>query len=145
MTVEVALAVLEWEGQWLVQLRDDAPGIVAPGLWGLFGGHLDPGESAPEAVRRELLEEINWWAEEPLPFWFRHVNAARIAHVFRAPLPLRLESLQLLEGQDMVLASLKQLRRGAVWSPKLCEWRGLAPSLSFALAALDSGPSPIHT
>ena len=59
MTVEVALAMLQREGRWLMQLRDDFPGIVAPGCWGLFGGHLDAGESPEEALRRELLEEIS--------------------------------------------------------------------------------------
>ncbi|MFM7315162.1 MAG: NUDIX domain-containing protein, partial [Cyanobium sp.] len=49
MTVEVALAVLEQRGRWLIQLRDDIAGIVAPGCWGLFGGHLDPGETPEQA------------------------------------------------------------------------------------------------
>ena len=52
--VEVALAMLERDGCWLMQLRDDIPGIVAPGCWGLFGGHLDPGETAEQALQREL-------------------------------------------------------------------------------------------
>ena len=44
MTFAVALAMLEREGRWLLQLRDDIEGIVHPGGGGLFGGHLDPGE-----------------------------------------------------------------------------------------------------
>ncbi len=135
--MEVALAVLEQGGQWLIQLRDDIPGIVAPGAWGLFGGHLDPGESPGEAVRRELLEEIGWWPPAPLPFWFLHRNADRVAHVFRAPLPLPLQALQLLEGQDMVLACPDQLRSGRAWSPRLGEHRPTAPSLRCALEALE--------
>jgi 8-oxo-dGTP diphosphatase len=133
--VQVALAVLEQQGCWLVQLRDDVPGIVAPGAWGLFGGHLDPGESAQQAVRRELLEEIRWWPAAPLPFWFRHTNPQRIAHVFRAPLPLPLAELELQEGQDMVLASLEELRAGRIWSPRLSQHRPLAASLVCALQA----------
>lgn len=43
MAVEVALAMLLRDGRWLMQLRDEIPTIVAPGCWGLFGGHLDPG------------------------------------------------------------------------------------------------------
>jgi 8-oxo-dGTP diphosphatase len=56
MPAEVALALLERNGRWLMQLRDDVPGIVGPGCWGLFGGHLDPGETAQQALERELLE-----------------------------------------------------------------------------------------
>ena len=58
MTYAVALAMLERDGQWLLQLRDDIDTIIYPGHWGLFGGHLDPGETATDAVMRELREEI---------------------------------------------------------------------------------------
>ena len=57
MAVEVALAMLQREGRWLMQLRDEIPTIVAPGCWGLFGGHLEPGETPEQALRRELMEE----------------------------------------------------------------------------------------
>ena len=62
MALEVALAMLHRDGRWLMQLRDEIPTIVAPGCWGLFGGHLDPGETPEQALRRELLEEISWQA-----------------------------------------------------------------------------------
>ncbi|MEI7951449.1 MAG: NUDIX hydrolase [Synechococcaceae cyanobacterium ELA182] len=138
MTVVVALAMLERQGQWLLQLRDDIPGIAAPGCWGLFGGHLDPGESPEQALRRELLEEIGWAAAD-LPFWFIHSNPQRIAHFFRAPLTLPLQELRLLEGQDMVLASEKELGSGQIWSPRLGEFRPLAPSLQCAIERLRFG------
>jgi hypothetical protein len=48
--------MLQRDGRWLMQLRDEIPTIVAPGCWGLFGGHLDPGETPEQALRRELLE-----------------------------------------------------------------------------------------
>jgi 8-oxo-dGTP diphosphatase len=64
MTLQIAVAVLEREGRWLLQLRDDIEAIVHPGTWGLFGGHLDPGETPEQALRRELEEEISWVAGE---------------------------------------------------------------------------------
>lgn len=137
--LEVALAMLERDGRWLVQLRDDIPGIVAPGCWGLFGGHLDPGESPDQALRRELQEEINWCAGE-LPFWFSHSTPQRTAHFFRCSLPLPLDDLQLLEGQDMVLAGLEELVTGQVWSPRLQQARPLAHSLQLALETLRGIP-----
>ena len=141
MTAQVALAMLERQGRWLLQLRDDIDGIVHPGTWGLFGGHLDPGETPEQALRRELIEEINWVAGE-LPFWFTHRNPQRVAHFFRTALPVPLEALDLREGQDLVLAPLEELRSGAIWSPRLRETRPLAPSLEQAVAVLLQDGAP---
>ena len=85
MTVEVALAMLQHEGRWLLQLRDENPRIVAPGCWGLFGGHLEPGETALIALRRELNEEIGWCPDQ-LTAWFRHQDEQRIVNVFTGTL-----------------------------------------------------------
>lgn len=137
MSFAVALAMLEREGQWLLQLRDDIEGIVHPGCWGLFGGHLDPGERAEQAILRELQEEIDWGAP-PLPLWFEHHDAQLSAYYFRGPLSVPLAALQLNEGQDMALASLDELRSGQVWSPRRREWRRLAPSLERAVQRLGS-------
>jgi len=50
----VALAILEQDGRFLMQLRDDIPTILYPGVWGLFGGHLEAGESPEIGLKREL-------------------------------------------------------------------------------------------
>lgn len=136
MTFAVALAMLEREGRWLLQLRDDIEGIVHPGCWGLFGGHLDPGEAPEQAILRELGEEIGWEAPE-LPFWFEHRDAQLSAYYFRGPLTVPLSELRLNEGQDMVLAGLEELRSGRIWSPRLQQRRGLAPSLERAVRRLN--------
>jgi 8-oxo-dGTP diphosphatase len=137
MSFAVALAMLEREGRWLLQLRDDIDGIVHPGCWGLFGGHLDPGEHPGQAIRRELREEIGWEADG-LPPWFEHREASLTVHYFRASLTVPLADLQLNEGQDMVLAHLDELRSGRVWSPRLREPRGLAPTLERAVRRLGA-------
>ena len=55
----VAVIVLD-DDRYLMQLRDDKKGIFYPDSWGLFGGAVDEGESAEEALRRELREELGF-------------------------------------------------------------------------------------
>ena len=136
MTVEVSLAMLHQQGRWLLQLRNENPRIVAPGCWGLFGGHLEAGETPLIALRRELEEEIGWCPEQ-LNAWFRHQDDQRIVHVFTGQLTVPLQQLQLLEGQDMTLASTEQIRLGRLWSSRLKQERPLASALSMVVAKLD--------
>lgn len=55
----IVLAVLLVGGRYVMQLRDDKPGIAAPGLWGLFGGEVERGEEPSAAVLREVEEELS--------------------------------------------------------------------------------------
>ena len=50
--------LLDESGRYLLQRRDDMPRIWYPGHWGFFGGAIEPGEDALQAVIRELVEEI---------------------------------------------------------------------------------------
>ena len=130
MTISVALAMLERDGRWLLQLRDDIDSIIYPGHWGLFGGHVEPGESAAEAVQRELEEEISWRPSAPLQPWFSDASSSRTAHVFRGALTVPLDQLKLKEGQDLKLASLEELGSEMIWSDHCQELRPIAPGLT---------------
>ena len=59
----VAAIILASDGRYLLQQRDDLPGIWYPDHWGCFGGGVDPGETADMAMRRELREELQWESE----------------------------------------------------------------------------------
>lgn len=54
----VAAIITVEDGRYLMQLRDDIPGIFYPGHWGCFGGAVGPGENAHAALQRELAEEL---------------------------------------------------------------------------------------
>ena len=141
MPYEVALAMLQRDGLWLLQLRDDIDSIIYPGHWGLFGGHLDPGETPVQALMRELQEEVNWAPPTPPPLWFTDRSDTRVAHVFRGDLEVPLNRLQLLEGQDLKLASIEELQRGDVWSDHCQETRPIAPGLQIVIERLLTEPT----
>jgi len=76
--MEFAHAVILVGGAYVLQLRDDIPGISYPGMWSLFGGGLEPDEVPEVGVRREILEELGlglsgwrllWQMERYSEFW----------------------------------------------------------------------------
>jgi 8-oxo-dGTP pyrophosphatase MutT (NUDIX family) len=62
-----ALLVLD-DGRYVVQLRDPIPQIFYPDHWGCFGGAVNPGEAPLDALRRELVEELEFEAGEAKEF-----------------------------------------------------------------------------
>jgi len=56
----IAAALLLRGNRYLMQLRDAKPTILLPDHWSCFGGGIEPGESAAEALRRELVEELEF-------------------------------------------------------------------------------------
>lgn len=113
--VEVAIAILHTADRFLMQLRDNIPGIIYPGCWGFFGGHLDPGETPEVAVKRELQEEIGYLP--PIISEFRCYSDDKvIRHVFQAPLTVELEQLVLGEGWDLGLLTPQEISKGESYS-----------------------------
>ena len=122
--VEVAIAVLYRQGEFLSQLRDNIPGIAYPGCWGLFGGHLEPGESPEIALKRELLEEIGY-APPVVSEFGLYSESHVIRHVYAGELTVDLTQLDLKEGWDMGLLTPEDIRRGDRYSERAGEVRPL--------------------
>jgi 8-oxo-dGTP diphosphatase len=95
-------------GEALLQQRDNAPGILYPGHWTIFGGAVEPeDESYDAAIRRELWEELE--LDLPVRAWHTYTCPVRsipgklevIVHVYVAPTDRPVESLTLREGQAL--------------------------------------------
>jgi 8-oxo-dGTP pyrophosphatase MutT (NUDIX family) len=53
--------LIDTTGRFLLQQRDDIPGIVFPGMVGLFGGHREGDETFLDCAVRELHEELSYF------------------------------------------------------------------------------------
>lgn len=115
--VSVAVAILYREDKFFMQLRDDIPGILYPGCWGFFGGHLESGETPLEGVKRELVEEIGY-TPPSLSLLERYTEAEVIRYVYHAPLTVSKEQLVLGEGWDMDFVTIEDIKRGECYSKK---------------------------
>lgn len=99
----VSALLVNRRGEVLLQLRDDDPTLLFPNCWTLPGGHVERGESAGEAIRRELMEEMR--LAVPLRVWKTSIapRANYTVHqtFFTGPLDVPAESLSLSEGQAL--------------------------------------------
>ncbi|MCU0569219.1 MAG: NUDIX hydrolase [Oculatellaceae cyanobacterium Prado106] len=127
MSTHVAIAILQQNQQFLMQLRDNIPNIVYPGYWAFFGGHLEPGETPEVGVRRELLEEIGYAPETLSHFRTYDIEGEMqiIRHVYFGDLGVELDQLQLNEGWDMGLFSVEQIHQCHRYSERAGEVRPL--------------------
>lgn len=115
--VAVAIAILHQDQKFLMQLRDDIPGIFYPGHWAFFGGHIEAGETPEAAVRREVLEEISYEMRNP-QFFTTSETEQVIRYVYHEPLQASLDELKLAEGWDFDLVSIEELRSGSRFSTR---------------------------
>jgi 8-oxo-dGTP diphosphatase len=116
---EVAIAILYQNDRFLMQLRDNIPGILYPGHWALFGGHLEPGETSGDAVRRELMEEIGY-VPDSLDFFgnYNDISCDRqiIRHVYHGCVTVAPDQLVLGEGWDLDWLTPEEIAAGDRYS-----------------------------
>lgn len=124
---QIAIAILYQGDNLLMQLRDDIPGIAWPGHWGLFGGHIEPGETPEIAVKREVTEEIGYTLPDSFSLFGCYADEKVMRHVFQAPLEVPLNQLVLSEGWDMGFLTLEDVKRGSCYSEKAGGFKPLGP------------------
>ena len=122
--ISVAVAIIHQEGKYLMQLRDDIPNIAYPGVWGFFGGHIEPEEEPEAALKRELIEEINYQAEQLT--LFRCDGAGKyLRYIYSCSLTVPVTELELKEGWDLKLLTLAEIRQGFAYSPQAINYKPL--------------------
>ncbi len=73
MLKSVAVILEDFKGQFILQKRENRPGIGSPGKVAIFGGQLEQGETPIAAALRELMEELELKLNEAsLAFWGRY-------------------------------------------------------------------------
>jgi len=90
-------------GEYLVYLRDNNPSIPFPNHWDLIGGHVEKGEMPLEALKREVMEEIEFELKN-FRFWKKYVCldgdiSPNIKYIFHGIIDKPIESIPLNEGQ----------------------------------------------
>ena len=110
-----AILVLE-DGRYVMQLRDNIPGIFYPNHWGCFGGAVDPGERPLHALKRELMEEVTFrirTAAEFTRFYFdlRRLGQEKVYRIYyEVPIKIKeIGKLVLHEGKSIGVFSGRQL------------------------------------
>jgi len=121
----VSAVIFTQDGRYLMQLRDDKPGLALRDHWAFFGGEVDPGEAPEDAILREVQEELTYspnncrWFHEAvyiLPLHGR--NVVRKAYYLIEIKPEEVTSMVLCEGSDLKLMTINEilgLNRIAPW------------------------------
>lgn len=86
------------QGKYLLQMRDDTPGIVAPLTWDFFGGGIQEGEEPMNAAIREMREELDLSDEGGLEPAFRGKIGAVEGHLFMLRRTVEWGEFRVLEG-----------------------------------------------
>lgn len=100
---KIAAIILENDnGELLLYLRDNKPGIPFPGHWDLIGGHVEEGETTLEALKREFKEELDLQLKD-FKFFKRYVCLEgdaypNIKYIYSGKINVPIEEITLLEG-----------------------------------------------
>lgn len=115
--VQISQIILQnLEGKYLVYLRDNNPDIPFPNHWDLIGGHVEKRETPIEALKREMMEEIEQSTNDlrSFSFWKKYVClegdvTPNVKYIFRGVINKPIEEIPLNEGQYLRFVTKDEL------------------------------------
>ena len=106
---KVALVLLKNKNKFLFYLRDDYSNIVYPNHWSLLGGGVEKKETLLQALKREIIEEINYDLKKiDLIGSFKDIYGSKV-YVYKSNINKKVSELRLNEGQKLKYFNSNQL------------------------------------
>ena len=110
--------ILDYQNNYLLQLRDSIEGIFYPNHWGLFGGALEFKEDPVDGLIREINEELSITIDKLSFFTDFKYNLSQIGKdtvtitYFIAKIDkLQIDKIQLKEGQKFEFFSYENFNK----------------------------------
>lgn len=104
------IILLNSNNQVLLILRDNKPGIPYPGMWDIPGGHIEPGETAIDTVKREMFEEM-FLELGQINLFKIYESEDLIDNVFWKRIDLDPGKIELREGQKLQYFSRQDIKK----------------------------------
>lgn len=97
-TQGTSIIFLNSENKVLLFLRDDNKDIPFPNCWDILGGRVEEGETPEEAIKREMLEELELELHNPILFGIFDMDD-RIENTFWQRADFDISQMPLHEGK----------------------------------------------
>jgi len=106
----VTIIIQNGKGEILLMLRDNKPDIPFPNQWCILGGGIEKDETPEDAIKREMMEEIELALVDPQLFK-AYEWEDKDEHAYHVTLDLDLDVTPVHEGQKIQFFSQAEIEK----------------------------------